>query len=172
VSVDVVPVTLAGLNAAVTPAGRFSAVRATAPVNPPPLVRVTVAVFVPLCAKDNVVGATASVKLGVGAATIVMVSVLVAAVTPVPVARTVAVMTPGVAVPAAPMVSTADDADAPIVAGANVDVPFAAANPSRVSPTSPVNPPDRVRFTVTVPVVPCVTLRVDDESEMLIAGVG
>ena len=45
-------------------------------------------------------------------------------------------------------------------------------SPSTVSDTSPVNPPDRVSDTVTLPVEPCVTLSVLAESEMAIAGVG
>jgi hypothetical protein len=171
VSVDVFVVGLGGSNAAVTPVGRPSAERVTAPVKPPLLVMLTVWVAVPPCVAVTVALATARVYVGVGAATTVIATAAVAAVTPVPVAFTVALMTPGAADPATPNVMTADDADAPIVVG--VDVKFTVpGSPSTVSATSPANPPERVRLTVTVPVVPCVTLSALDESAMLIAGVG
>jgi hypothetical protein len=61
VSVDVLAVTAAGLKAAVTPLGRFSAARLTVPAKPPVRVRVIVAVPLAPWLIARVVGATAIV---------------------------------------------------------------------------------------------------------------
>src|SRR6476661_10112476 len=120
VSVDELPVALCGSNAAVTPVGRPSAVRATAPAKPPVLVMLTVCVAVAPCVAVTVALATPSVYVSAGAATTVIARGAVAAVTPVPVALTLALVTPGVAAAAMSNVMTADDAVPPIVAGADV----------------------------------------------------
>src|SRR4051812_15285589 len=120
VSADELPVALCGSNAAVTPAGRPVAVSATAPSKPPVRVMLTVCVAVAPCVAVTVGLATPSEKVCAGAATTVIASGAVTALTPLPVALTVALVTPGVAAAAALNVMTADVALLPIEAGSDV----------------------------------------------------
>src|SRR4051812_39164646 len=78
-SVDVAPLTLAGVGVTVSPCGAPVTARSTAPVKP--LARVTVTVAepaVPPAATDTVVGARASEKLPAGAAANVAVTLCAA----------------------------------------------------------------------------------------------
>jgi hypothetical protein len=135
----------------------------------PVRVIVTTAVADPPCVTVADAGATESVNPPAAcAAFTVSATVADAVVTPVPVAFTVTVAVPVVAVAAAVNVSVAEaDADAIVVDATVTPV----GNPVTATATSPVNPPERVRFTVTVLEAPCTTVNVEEESEMPIAGV-
>jgi hypothetical protein len=160
VTVEVVPVTLAGLKVTVIPVGAPVAVRATAPVNG--AVRVSVSALVPWapCWTLSVAGARLSEKLPVGAAWTTRVSGAVTAVTPEPVARIVI----GVE-------ATATDANV-LTERVPVVWPAAIVSPGSVTPvgrpsaamvTAPSNPPVRVSVTPTDPLFPCWTVRLEGD---------
>ena len=146
-----VPVVLAGLKVAVTPAGNPDAERLTLPVKP--LVGFTVIVLVPLlpCVTVKLDGAADSVKFGAGFT--VRVTVVVWLKVPdVPVIVTVAV--PVVAVPLAVSVSVL----VPVVlVGLNVAV-TPEGSPEADRATLPVKPFVGFTVMVLVPLLPCVTV--------------
>jgi hypothetical protein len=149
VEVNVVPLSVAGVNATVGPAGATLLVRATSAVK---FVRTSVTVEVPdaLCATVTVAGLADSAIAA--AAVTVTVSVVVAFVTPVPAPVMVTVYVPGAT--AAPTVTVAVEVNVvPLsVAGVNATVGPAGAT-LLVRATSAVKL-FRVSVTVAVPAVP------------------
>lgn len=171
VSVDVVPVTLAGLKVAVTPVGAPVTASATAPVNVP--VRVTVIVEVPLapCTALADAGDAASVNPLTGAAVTVSASAAVLSATPALFARTVRFVVPAATDAPTAIDNVLDVAPLARLAGDNVAVTPAGA-PSIDRSTAAVKPPPRVIVTVTVLLAPCCTVAVLADSERSSVGVG
>ena len=145
--VEVAPAVEAGAAAAVMPVGMPETAKATSPVNPPERVRLTVEVPSSPWARLRALGARLIPNSGTGAATTVRFRVAVAADTPEPVARTVMVWDPGVAVgPAERVTSLVVDPDEMDVGLAVAVTP--AGVPSTEMETDPVYPPPRVTVTV------------------------
>ena len=148
------------LNVAVTPLGRVEVESVTDPVKP--FEGVTVIVLLPLvpCFTVKLVGEAESEKLGAaGAAMVSEMLVVWVSVPETPV--TVTVLVPVVAVLLALKVRTLD----PVVGFVpNVAVtPLGRAEVESV--TDPVNPPEGVTVIVLLPLLPCVTLKLEGEAE-------
>src|SRR5690349_9268039 len=153
VSVSVLPVVLGAAKVPDKPFAAPVSDRLTAPAKPPVRVIVTTAVADWPCVTDTDVGLTDRVNAPPPPDVAVTVSASVAdvAVTPLPVAVTVMLAFPVVAVAVATNVSVAElAADAIVVE----DTVTPVGRPVTAIATSPVNPPERVRFTVTLPAVP------------------
>lgn len=146
VNVAVVLVTpapkFAGLNDAVTFAGNPSAAIVTAPAKPPWRSSVNATVPVCPCGMLTVEDPAVSPIDGFAGTFAVKLMVVVAAVTPLPVARIVTVAEPDTAVAPSVSVRTLDVALELTVEGANAAV-TPVGRPSAVSVTSPENPPVR-----------------------------
>jgi hypothetical protein len=157
VSVDVVPVTFAGLNVAVTPTGRPVAARVTVPPKPPKRAMVTVTgTLVPRCTLSTL-ELSPSVKLPAGAETVSAIAA-VCVVTPVALALIATVEVPGGAVLEAVSVSV-DVVPVPVtLAGLNVIVTPCGKIVAIPRLIAPEKPPVRVIVTVEVAVAPCTTL--------------
>ena len=164
---DVVPVTAAGVNVAVTPDGNPVTARLTVPANPPRRVIVTVLAPVAPCCMLTALAATVMPC----AAVTVNAIVPVCAVTPVPVARTMMFVAAATAVEPTVNVSVLVVTPAVSVAGEN-DAVTPVGRASAVSAMSPVKLPMRTMVTVLVAVVPTAADNVGEPTASVILGTG
>jgi hypothetical protein len=147
-----VPAVDIGLKAAVTPAGKPLAVKATAPVNPPLGVTVMVVDAVPPRGTVTLAGMAESEKSGTGGA--VTVSAMGVECVSAPLVQVMIAFTaPGAALLEAVRVSTVLVPVAGTLGGLKMGV-TPAGKPVTVQATTPVNPPTLPMVIVLLPLVP------------------
>lgn len=162
-----VPVVLVGLNAAVTPVGKPGMDKATLPLKP--LTGATEIVLVPLapCAIVRLLGEAEILKSGFAAVAEFTVRLNDAVCDKAPeVPVRVMGNVPVVAVLLAVNVSGA----LPVTLAGDIVTPLG--RPAADREIVPLNPPDGVTVSVSVPLVPCVIVRLLGEAERLKSGFG